>query len=71
MKSTDRRWFLKLCAQSESILALPTGVLPGDRQIRSGALQTLGRCIDPLPVFLSVSSVKTNKVKLFNHLGTK
>jgi spore coat protein A len=74
MKSTDRRRFLKLCAQSVSALALSKGVQARGGQISSGAPapsrtpQTIDRFIDPLPIPKRVSPVEAQKGKLLYHI---
>ncbi|HEY6847389.1 MAG TPA: multicopper oxidase domain-containing protein [Terracidiphilus sp.] len=70
MKSTDRRTFLRLCAQSVSALALSKGAQAGGGRTGFGTPapsrtpQTLDRFIDPLPIPSRVSPVEVHKDKL-------
>jgi spore coat protein A, manganese oxidase len=76
MKSTDRRTFLKLCAQSASALALPGRSWAQSGQ-QIGALspsayrtpQTLERFIDPLPIPRRLSPSEVHKGNAFYRAG--
>ena len=76
MKSTDRRTFLKLCAQSASALALVKGIKAQSGQLMGApspavyrSPQTLDRFIDPLPIPKRLSPFEIRNGKPFYRVG--